>query len=182
MTKRRYIQRDLEDQIREEVQAFINNSHDSCEIHPNQSLKVSSMSTENGNSAAAPKEAAAAAPVVKKDIKISEILELLQKGYVRTIKQDKSGKNESIQAYYGLTGAGVKAVFDHPKLKGRKTKVVSVNIIDDEPNLVPLTFDASRFQKKDKSATASTAPNAAPASHTAHAAEGASVSDSSLFR
>ncbi len=73
----------------------------------------------------------------KVQIKISEIKELLKKGYVR-YKKDNQGQG-SIEEHYNLSAAQVKQIFLTPKLKGLKTRVqksASWEIIDDEPATV----------------------------------------------
>jgi len=70
-----------------------------------------------------------------KQIKISEILEYLAKGYTR-LKVDKNydPKVGSIQEKYELNRSQIAELFKHPKLKGRKTispKLSSFEIVDD---------------------------------------------------
>ena len=148
--KKRYVQRDLEDQIMEELQSK------SFHNHLETNLKTKTMST------------AAAAP--KREIKISEVLGLLDKGYTRLTKFDKG--EGSIQSFYGLTNSQVKELFEAPKLKGRKTKTVSVIAIDDAPDVEALTIRA----KTPKAAKPTGAATSAKAPATAAAA-----SDSQLF-
>lgn len=58
----------------------------------------------------------------KKQIKISEILELLQQGK----------KRSQIAEYYDITDADVKKIFMHPLLKGKKAhKEPSWTLVDD---------------------------------------------------
>lgn len=119
--KARYIQRNLEDQIEEELQSKNLDSY-----FKTNHLKTESM-TDTTQAQAAP---------AKKQVKISEIIDLLGKGYTRLAKFDKTGTG-SIQAHYGLTASQVKETFEHPKLKGKKTKVQSVEIVDDAPGVTP---------------------------------------------
>ena len=55
-------------------------------------------------------------------ITVSGILEDLKNGYTRTINEKHYlGDEKYIQEKYGLNKSQVKALFDHPKLKGKKT-------------------------------------------------------------
>lgn len=116
---RRYVQRDLEDQINEELHN-VNNKSKISNLETN--LKTKSMTTE-----------ATAAPKVKPEIKISDVIGLLDKGATRLAKFDKG--DGSVQAHYGLSVGQVKELFNHPKLKGKKTKSVSLKVIDDAPEV-----------------------------------------------
>ena len=65
-----------------------------------------------------------------REIKISEILDLLEKGYTR----------DMLKEYYSLTNKEIKNLFTHPKLRGLKAKkALSFEIIDDtvEPEAAP---------------------------------------------
>lgn len=69
-------------------------------------------------------ESAAQAP---RQIKISDIIAMLEGGKTR----------EEIKGHYNMTPGELKAVFSHPKLKGRKThtaKATSFELIDDTEN------------------------------------------------
>lgn len=55
-------------------------------------------------------------------ITVSGILEDLKDGYTRTTNEKHYlGDEKSIQEKYGLNKSQVKDLFDHPKLKGKKT-------------------------------------------------------------
>ena len=57
-----------------------------------------------------------------REIKISEILNLLDKGYTR----------DMLKEYYSLTNKEIKNLFTHPKLRGLKAKkAMSFEIVDD---------------------------------------------------
>ncbi|HRT02628.1 MAG TPA: hypothetical protein P5513_01660 [Candidatus Diapherotrites archaeon] len=61
-----------------------------------------------------------------REIKISEILNLLEKGYTR----------DMLKKHYSLTNKEIKNLFTHPKLKGLKAKkALSFEIIDDTVKL-----------------------------------------------
>lgn len=73
---------------------------------------------------------------MSKQIKISEILNLLDNGYVRyvadeglTENNEKDGK--SIQSYYGLPASRIKEIFQHPKLRHKVTNRYVFELIDD---------------------------------------------------
>ena len=60
-----------------------------------------------------------------REIKISEVLDLLEQGKTR----------EEIQSIYGLSVKELKMLFSHPKLKGKKTKKApSFILVDDLEN------------------------------------------------
>lgn len=71
------------------------------------------------------------APAVEKvpvDIKISDVLGMLNNG------QDR----KEIAKHYGITLATMKEVFKHPKLAGARVKPrTPVNLIDDAPEAAP---------------------------------------------
>ena len=133
-SKLKWVQRELEDQIDEEL----GQSKNFYNLKTN--LKTSTMSTST-------------APQTK--INVSEVLSLLGKGYSRLTKHDKTGVG-SIQTYYKLTGGQVKELFNHPKLKGKKTKVATLEIVDDAPD-APVT----EFKPKKAAAPKATATAAA---------------------
>lgn len=54
-------------------------------------------------------------------IRISDVIELLETGHTR----------EDIATHYGINKADCKRVFEHPKLKGRKTRKVGYVLVDD---------------------------------------------------
>jgi hypothetical protein len=69
-------------------------------------------------------------------ITVQGVLEDLKKGYTRTISDRQyKGEKMSIEEKYGLNKSQVKDLFDHPKLKGKKTiaiKVPAFILIDEE--------------------------------------------------
>lgn len=74
--------------------------------------------------------------MMSKQIKISEILNLLDNGYVRyvvdegfTENNEKDGK--SIQSYYGLPASRIREIFQHPKLRNKVTNRYVFELIDD---------------------------------------------------
>jgi hypothetical protein len=145
----KFVQRDLEDQIREELQYIIDKSKESCKLNiNNQSLKTQFMSTDQAQAVAPEVTSPVAAPKEVKTIKISEVLSLLKQGYVRTKKQDKNNTGKSIQEYYGINQTATMQLFDHPKLKGKKTKTVSLNIIDDAPDEAVIKTEKKPFPTK----------------------------------
>ena len=77
-----------------------------------------------------------------KEVKISEIQDLLKQGFTR-LKKDDLG-NGSIQEKYDLTTSQVKDLFQHEKLKGLKVKVPGVTVVDDVPELAPKAVKAPR--------------------------------------
>lgn len=66
---------------------------------------------------------------LKKEIKISEVLQLLQEGYTR----------DQIAVKYGISQKELKYLFQHPKLKGKKTikgiGIVIVNDLEEMPEM-----------------------------------------------
>lgn len=106
------IQRDLEDQIEEEYKGR-GSLYERTEIN-----KTSNMS-------------------VSRPIVVQDVLELLQKGCTRYRKDDRG--HGSIQDHYSLTGVEVKDLFNHPKLKQRKTifPKAPLNIVDRESAEIP---------------------------------------------
>lgn len=133
--KPKFVQRTLDEQIAEEK--LQSKSLDS-------NFKTNHLKTESMT------DTAQATPVVKKQVKISEVIDLLNKGYVRLAKFDKGGG--SIQAHFGLSASQVKEVFENPKLKGKKSKVQSVSVIDDAPDVTP-TIIKPKTPKAVKAAT-----------------------------
>lgn len=72
----------------------------------------------------------------KPQVKVSEVLSLLKKGYTRYEKDnaDNPAAKGSIQAHYGLTASAVKDVFQNEHLKGKKTILPKENpfiLVDD---------------------------------------------------
>lgn len=69
----------------------------------------------------------------RKQLKVSEILEDLDKGMTR-LKKDDAGLG-SIEDKYELSANQVKQLFAHPKLRNRKTRKVGIglsyDLIDD---------------------------------------------------
>lgn len=103
---RTYVQRDLEDQIEEEYKS-------NGKTYDRTDKKSSNMSTQQ-------------TPTVV----VQDVLDLLKKGYTRLTKDDRG--YGSIQEHYKLTGVQIKELFNHPKLRQRKTILpkTSLNIID----------------------------------------------------
>ena len=64
-----------------------------------------------------------------KEIKVSEVLNYLKNGVTRWKKEDLGFG--SLEEIYGLTFTEVKELIDHPKIKGVKTKIPTMRIIDD---------------------------------------------------
>lgn len=70
-------------------------------------------------------------------IKISDILSMLKRGFARTPKEKcYDAAIGSISEHYGFDTKQIKEIFEHPKLKGKKTirvksEVASITIIDD---------------------------------------------------
>lgn len=64
-----------------------------------------------------------------KEIKVSEVLNHLKNGVTRWKKEDLGFG--SLEEIYGLTFTEVKELIDHPKIKGVKTKIPTMRIIDD---------------------------------------------------
>lgn len=64
------------------------------------------------------------------DVRISEVLELLRKGYVRSKQSDKG--TGSLEEYYNLNARQKKELFSNPKVKNfGRAGVPVMNIIDD---------------------------------------------------
>lgn len=76
--------------------------------------------------------------MAKQTIKLSEVIGLLDKGYVRYKKQNdelaEEDRKGSIQEYYDLKGTDVQKLFQHPELKGKKTKRPNPFVIEDDIN------------------------------------------------
>ena len=72
-----------------------------------------------------------------KQVKLSEVLSLLKSGYTRW-ETDATEPTKSIETYYGLSGSDARALFAHAKIKRVKTKIITLEIIDDveEPEVV----------------------------------------------
>jgi hypothetical protein len=64
-----------------------------------------------------------------KTIKLSEVVQLLKSGFQRYKRDDKG--NGSIEEKLNLTPAEAKELFSHPKLRGLKTRPVTLQIVDD---------------------------------------------------
>jgi hypothetical protein len=110
------VQRDLEDQIAEELQQ-----------------RQMSGSTQSGPEPAPRSE--------RPKIKISEVITLLSQGYTRFEKDDKGFG--SVQKKFGLTHSQTQQLFQHEALKGLKTKTPSIEIIDDRPPARPASTTSS---------------------------------------
>jgi hypothetical protein len=159
---KQYVQRDLEDQIMEEfLELQSKKIENNFSNHLETNLKTKSMTAP-----------AATQGSPKKSISIKEVLDLLDKGFTRLAKFDRG--EGSIQAVYGLTNSQVKELFEAPKLKGRKTKSVSVIAIDDAPGVVALTI-------KPKAPKAAKVAKPTPASATAGASPVRASTDEALF-
>jgi hypothetical protein len=66
---------------------------------------------------------------MQKQVKLSEVVELLKSGFTRYKKDDKG--SGSIEEKLSLTPAEAKELFKHPKLVGLKTRPVTLQIVDD---------------------------------------------------
>lgn len=113
----KWIQRDLEDQIAEEYKKQGKEYHSLIQ-------KEKTMARE---------------------IKLSEVVSLLKQGYTRWTKEenvDGEGKadGKSIQTHYDLTFSECKTIFAHPKVKGIKTKKLTITLVDDteSPKVAPV--------------------------------------------
>ena len=136
MKKSRWVQRDLEDQIKEEheeIRKLVNQFP--IIINPNKQQSFI-MSTEQ---------------TTLPQIKVSEVLGLIRNGYVRYKKQNKGGG--SIQEHYNLSANQIAELFKHEKLRGKKTQGASLksfNVVDDAPDEEVLKFSKEQFRKKHK--------------------------------
>jgi hypothetical protein len=74
-----------------------------------------------------------------KQVKISEVLLYLKKGVTRWKKEDLGFG--SLEEIYNLTFSEVKELIDHPKIKGVKTKIPTLMIIDDTEEVLPIPID-----------------------------------------
>ncbi len=78
---------------------------------------------------------------LKKEIKISEVLQLLQGGYTR----------DQIAVKYGISKKELKYLFQHPKLKGKKTiKGIGIVVVDDLEEM-PEMSEASEAWEEENS-------------------------------
>lgn len=73
---------------------------------------------------------AATAVAAPKTIRVSEVIAKLKSGYTRW-ESEAFEEGKSIQAVFGLTFSECKELFKHDKIKGLKTKVPTMLIIDD---------------------------------------------------
>ena len=64
-----------------------------------------------------------------KEIKVSEVLNHLKNGVTRWKKEDVGFG--SLEDIYSLSFTELKELIDHPKIKGVKTKIPTLRIIDD---------------------------------------------------
>lgn len=71
-----------------------------------------------------------ATPTTPTQVKISDVRALLKQGYTRW-ENEALEPTKSIQAHYSLSFSDCKILFAHPKIKGLKTRVVTLQIIDD---------------------------------------------------
>lgn len=78
---------------------------------------------------------------MKKEIKISEVLSLLENGYTR-YEKDAEVTGKSIQAYYGLPASKIATIFQHDKLKFQKTDFNSFELIDDTEQEITAKVDS----------------------------------------
>lgn len=107
--KKRYIQRDLEDQIAEELEI----------------IKNRNMSETK--------------PVVAPPtVDVADVIKLLESGYTRYKKDDRG--QGSVQEHYNLSFSQVKELFSHEDLKGIKTKLPKLIIIDSRKTPKDATF------------------------------------------
>lgn len=84
-----------------------------------------------------------------KEIKVSEVLNHLKNGVTRW-KKENLGFG-SLEEIYGLTFTEVKELIDHPKIKGVKTKIPTMKIIDDtdgEPTTEETTEETTPVETK----------------------------------
>lgn len=100
-SKNKWIQRDIEDQIKEEIESLTKNRNN--------------MSTEVTSGA-------------EKVVDVQDVLGYLKLGYSRYKKDDLG--HGSVQAHYGLTAAECKELFSHPLIKRIKTKVPTLRIVN----------------------------------------------------
>lgn len=112
---RTYVQRDLEDQIKEEYERL--------------GKKYQRVDKSNNMSTQSP---AIARPVIV----VQDVLNLLKAGYTRYTKDDMG--YGSIQTQYQLTGVQVKELFNHSKLKAKKTILPKTGlvIVDNETSQI----------------------------------------------
>ncbi len=76
---------------------------------------------------------------LKKEIKISEVLQLLQEGYTR----------DQIAVKYGISQKELKYLFQHPKLKGKKTiKGIGITIVDDLEEMPEIPEAAEAWEEE----------------------------------
>lgn len=64
------------------------------------------------------------------EIKISEVIQLLKQGYSRYQKHEVE-EGKSIQRHFGIRGAQLKQVLNHPRVKGIKRGPRAITIVDD---------------------------------------------------
>ena len=119
------------------------------------------MSTENAQAQTA--AATVAAPVVKIKVTVSSIQDDLKQGLSR----------DDIKAKYGLSADQLKAVFQHEKLKGlktRKTGLATVEIIDDTEDS-PIRIRKPRKEKAEAVVSEGNAVQEAAAAQTTEVAQ-----------
>lgn len=62
-----------------------------------------------------------------REVKVSTILEMLERGYTRTPKNKEYDPNiGSIMEHFNLTAGQTALLFKHPSLKGKRTKVTTL--------------------------------------------------------
>ncbi len=89
------------------------------------------IAQENENQQIMANETRGGSPPQVPEIKITEVISLLKKGYSRYRKDNKG--YGSIQEKYGLSVNQIKELFSHEGLKGLKTKLPGIKVIDDRP-------------------------------------------------
>lgn len=89
-----------------------------------------------------------------KTIKVSEILSDLKSG-VHRYKKDDVGFG-SLEEKYDLTFTELKQIINHPKIKGIKTQIPSLQIIDDTENIIegenedqPATIEVAQLRSEE---------------------------------
>lgn len=81
-----------------------------------------------------------------KQVKVSEILALLKKGVTRRKKEDLGFG--SLEEMYSLTTSELRELSEHPKIKGIKTKIPTLLIIDDTEEEVNDLFPVGASTEK----------------------------------
>lgn len=76
-----------------------------------------------------------------KQIKVSEVLELLKNGYTRW-EADATEPGKSIETKLGLSKGDANTLYGHPKIKRIKTVIKTLEIIDDTEEEPPVEVEA----------------------------------------